>query len=231
LIKVGTDAADLALADAAVSPKGPDQVVDLAGGHAVQIGLHHHREQGLVDPATAFQQRGEERPGPQLGDAQFQIPGGGRQQPRAVAVALGRPFRCALVGGGADHRGELGLDEGLVDGLGGLTDAVIDLRGRECVQDLQQCRLVKGHRALCPFARTIGLVSLTIARWPLCCKQLRHRSPATYTTRWDATKGTPPSDLWLSSQHQIINGGRPWPARRPPVRSPDRPGHDLRLEY
>jgi hypothetical protein len=40
----------------------------------------------------------------------------------------------------------------------------------------------------------------------------------------------PPSDLWLSSQHQIINGGRPWPARRPPVRSPDRPGHDLRLE-
>jgi len=28
-------------------------------------------------------------------------------------------------------------------------------------------RLVKGHRALCPFARTIGLVSLTIARWLL----------------------------------------------------------------
>jgi ClpP class serine protease len=68
--------------------------------------------------------------------------------------------------GGADHGRELGLDEGLVDGLGGLTDAVINLRDRECVQDLQQCRLVKGHRALCPFARTIGLVSLTIARWP-----------------------------------------------------------------
>jgi hypothetical protein len=28
-------------------------------------------------------------------------------------------------------------------------------------------RLVKGHRALCPFARTIAVVSLTIARWPL----------------------------------------------------------------
>ena len=55
----------------------------------------------------------------------------------------------------SDHRGEHGFDQGLVDGLGGLTDAVVDLRGRECVQDLQQCRLVKGHRALCPFARTL----------------------------------------------------------------------------
>jgi hypothetical protein len=40
--------------------------------------------------------------------------------------------RCAGWGG-ADHLGELGLDEGLVDGLGGLADAVIHLRGRECV--------------------------------------------------------------------------------------------------
>jgi hypothetical protein len=39
--------------------------------------------------------------------------------------------------------------------------------GLECVQDLQQCRLVKGHRALCRFASAIGVVSLTIARWPL----------------------------------------------------------------
>jgi hypothetical protein len=65
-----------------------------------------------------------------------------------------------------NHRGELGFDQGLVDGLGGLADAVIDLRGHQCIQDFDECRLVKGHRALCPFARTIGLVSLTIARWP-----------------------------------------------------------------
>jgi hypothetical protein len=83
-----------------------------------------------------------------------------------MAVALGQPGLGPFMWG-ADHRGELRLDEGLVDGLGGLTDAVVDLRRRECVQDLQQCRLVKGHRALCPFTRTIGLVSLTIARWPL----------------------------------------------------------------
>jgi hypothetical protein len=59
-----------------------------------------------------------------------------------VAVALGQPLRGALVRASADHGGELGFDEGLVDGLGGLADAVVDLRGRECVQDFDQCRLV-----------------------------------------------------------------------------------------
>jgi hypothetical protein len=41
-----------------------------------------------------------------------------------MTIALGEASLGALVGGGADHRGELGLDQGLVDGLGGLTDAV-----------------------------------------------------------------------------------------------------------
>jgi ClpP class serine protease len=81
-----------------------------------------------------------------------------------VAVALRQPLRSALVGSGPDHGRELGLDQGLVDGLGGLTDAVIHLRDLECVQDFDECRLVKGHRALRPFARTIAVVWLTIAR-------------------------------------------------------------------
>jgi hypothetical protein len=37
-----------------------------------------------------------------------------------MPVALGQPIRGALVGCSADHLGELGLDEGLVDRLGGL---------------------------------------------------------------------------------------------------------------
>ena len=63
-VQVGADPADLALADAAVGPERPDQVVDLAGAHPMQVGLHDDGEQGLVDPAAPFQQRGEERPGP-----------------------------------------------------------------------------------------------------------------------------------------------------------------------
>jgi hypothetical protein len=92
----------------------------------MQVRLHHHREQRLVDPPAPLQQRGEERPGPQLGKPQLQIPSRRGQHAGPVAVALGQPVRRALVGSGADHGGELGLDEGLVDGLGGLADAVID---------------------------------------------------------------------------------------------------------
>ena len=103
-----------------------------------------------------------------------------------MPIALGQPSLGALMWSGTDHGRELSLDERLVDRLGGLTDPIIDLRCLECVQDLQQCRLVKGHRALCPFARTIrrGLDHRTVAA---LLEQLRHRGPATYTTRWDAT--------------------------------------------
>jgi hypothetical protein len=44
-----------------------------------------------------------------------------------MPVALGNTAFGALVRSGADHRGELGFDQGLVDGLGGLADTVIHL--------------------------------------------------------------------------------------------------------
>jgi hypothetical protein len=50
-----------------------------------------------------------------------------------VAIALGQPLRRALVWASANRRGELGLDQGLVDGLGGLTDTVVNLGDRECI--------------------------------------------------------------------------------------------------
>jgi hypothetical protein len=75
LIQVGADPGDLGLGDAGVGAQRAHQVVDLARGDAVQIGLHHHGEQRLVDPPAALQQRGEERLGAQLRDPQLQIPG------------------------------------------------------------------------------------------------------------------------------------------------------------
>jgi hypothetical protein len=49
-------------------PPRLDQVVDPCGRHPVQIGLHHHREQRMVDPPSALEQDGEEAAGAQLGD-------------------------------------------------------------------------------------------------------------------------------------------------------------------
>jgi hypothetical protein len=112
----------------------------------VQIGLHHHREQRLVDPPPAFQQRREERAGAQLRDPQLQIPGRGREDAGSRAVALGGAALGALVPAGADHRGELRLDQRLIQRLGRGPDAVVDLGGFQCLEELQQGRLVKGHR-------------------------------------------------------------------------------------
>jgi hypothetical protein len=69
----------------------------------------------------------------------------------AVETAAKATLRVRSPAAFVDHRGELGLDEGLVDGVSGLRDAVVDLRRRECVHDLQQCRLVKGRPAFVSF--------------------------------------------------------------------------------
>jgi hypothetical protein len=44
-VQLGADPADLTLGDAAVRAEGLDQVIDLAGGGAVQVGLHDDRKQ------------------------------------------------------------------------------------------------------------------------------------------------------------------------------------------
>jgi hypothetical protein len=46
-VQISADPRDLALGDPAISAKDFDQIVDLAGRRAMQIGLHHHREQAL----------------------------------------------------------------------------------------------------------------------------------------------------------------------------------------
>ncbi len=51
-VEVFADPADLAFGDPGIGTQCLDQIVDLAGGGAVQVGLHHHREQALIDPAT-----------------------------------------------------------------------------------------------------------------------------------------------------------------------------------
>jgi hypothetical protein len=131
LVEVGAAPADFGLGDAGVRAQGPHQVVDLPRRHAVQVGLHHHREQRLVDPPAPLQQRGEERAGAQLRNAQLQIPGRGGQRAAAVPVALRGARLAALVRGGADRGGQLRLDQRLIQRLGRRPDPVIDVGALE----------------------------------------------------------------------------------------------------
>ena len=175
-VEIGADPRDLALGDPGVGAEGLDQVVDLAGRHAVQIGLHHHREQRLVDPAAAFEQRGEERPGTQLRDPQLQIPRRGGQDAGAVPVALVAAFRGTLVTAGADRVGELGLDQRLIHRLRGLADTITDIGGLECIEDFEQGRLVQGHR-VAPLYEILGRFTQRLTRWPLQHAQARRTGP------------------------------------------------------
>ncbi len=90
-VQVSADTGDLVFGDRRIGAQRFDQIINLAGGGAVQIGLHHHREQALIDPAAPLQQRREKRTGPQLGDPQLEIPGDRGQRSRSRSVALVRP--------------------------------------------------------------------------------------------------------------------------------------------
>jgi len=88
---------------------------------------------------------------------------------------------------GADHRGQFSLDQRLVDRRRRLPNPLIDIGGLERVEHLEQGRPIQSHRVVCPSARTIGVVSLTITRWPSLTWSPTPSSPNTYTTARDVT--------------------------------------------
>jgi hypothetical protein len=174
-VEIGADTGDLELADAGVGAERLDQIVDRPGQDAVQVGLHHHREQRLIHPPPAFQQRREERPGPQLRDPQLQIPGRGRQDPRPMPVPLGQPRLGPPVRAGADHRRQLGLDQRLIDRARGPPDPVIDIGRLQRIQHRKQGRLVQGHR-VAPLHVFLGGFTQRLTRWPLDITEARRQA-------------------------------------------------------
>jgi hypothetical protein len=85
-VQLAADPGHLRLGDPRRRPEGLDQVINLAGRHAMHVGLHDHRVERPIDPPAAFQQAREERPGPQLRDRQLDIPRRRRQHPGPVPV-------------------------------------------------------------------------------------------------------------------------------------------------
>src|SRR5215203_983713 len=98
----------------------------------------------------------------------------------------------------ADHRGQLGLDQRLIDRGRCRPDPLINLRSLQHFKQLKQGRLIQSHRVMCPFARTIGVVSLTITRWPSPTWSPTPTRPTTYTTSWDITS-SPAAGTTLST--------------------------------
>jgi hypothetical protein len=197
--------------DPAVRTEHLDQIIDLAGGGARQIVLHDHREQPLIHSAAPLQQRREERRRPQPGDPQLQVTSRTGQHPRPVTVRVAGVDGRALTRQRADHRGQFGLDQSLIDRFGRPADPVVDLGGFECFQDFQDCRLVQGHRVLSRSARTIGVGS----RWPSHSGPshvLRHAARADYLHhRRGRGRGRGPGNGFLVSNFTMFHASTKCP--------------------
>ena len=146
LVELLADPGHLGLADPRIGAQRDHEVVNAARGDAVDVGLHHHRIQRLVDPSPRLEDRGKERALAQLGDPDLDVAGLGGQQLGAGAVAFGDTILGALVALGADHAGGFELDELLQDGADRLADHVDTVAGVERLEELGQGRLGQGHR-------------------------------------------------------------------------------------
>lgn len=73
-VEVRADPGDLALRYAGVRAEGFDQVVDRAGGDAVDVCLHDDRVEGLVDPAPCSSRLGKKLPARSFGIASSRSP-------------------------------------------------------------------------------------------------------------------------------------------------------------
>ena len=89
------------------------QGVDLAGGDALDPGLHDHGIQGLIDTPPGLEDRGKEAAGAEFGDRQRNVAHLGREQAWPAAVSVAAAFLAALVAVGSDHGGDIQLNEQL----------------------------------------------------------------------------------------------------------------------
>lgn len=99
------------LRDARVTTERLHEVVDLAGRGASDVRRHDHRPQRPIDPPARLEQFREVAPRSQLRDPDLDITRRGRQQLRAVSVALRRALRGALARRRADLGRQIGLDQ------------------------------------------------------------------------------------------------------------------------
>ena len=129
LVQAGADARDLRFGDARVDPECSDQVVDGAGGHASDVGLHHHGVQRLVDTPAGLEDQREERTLAQLRDSQVDVTGLRGQHPWPRTVALVGAGLGPLVTGGTDELRGFGLDEFLQYRADRLADQIDRLAG------------------------------------------------------------------------------------------------------
>ena len=112
----GADPRHLRLRDPRPDAQGGHEVVDRPSRNPVHPGFRHHRIQRLVDPASAFEDDGENEHCRSISDPQLDIAGLRRDQPRPRPVPLCRPGLAAFVAAGARAINRAAARQGTVSG-------------------------------------------------------------------------------------------------------------------
>ena len=144
----------------------------------MHIGLHHHGEEGPVDPAPALEDAREKAARAQLGDFEVHVSGLGREQPVTGAVALGGPTARALEAFGADLGGRFGIDEGLEHQLHAPAHDVDVPAGADSIEQFVQVTIGDGHW-VSPWLSLLvqpKITAVATSKW---------WTPGFYTTRGD----------------------------------------------
>jgi transposase InsO family protein len=110
-IEPPADPRDLRLRDPRIDPQRLDQIIDRSGRDTLDIGLHDHRVERLIDAASRLEQRREETAVRQFRDLQLDIASLRREDPRPVTVPLVHAAVGTFIGLRADHVGRFELDQ------------------------------------------------------------------------------------------------------------------------
>jgi hypothetical protein len=110
-VDVRADAAHLGFRDPALAAQSRHQGIDLAGGDASHVGLHHHGVEGLIHTPPGLKDRGQEAARAEFRDPQIDVAHLGGEDARPVAVAVTKPILTAFMAIGTEHGGDLQLDQ------------------------------------------------------------------------------------------------------------------------
>jgi hypothetical protein len=145
-VELAAQPAHLALADP-VDAQGPDQGIDLAGGHPEHVRLGDDGVQRALRAPTWLEQPVREVAAPaDPGDLELDRARPGVPVPAPVAVAVPGPLSRPLVGIGAELGCHLELHQGFRHRLHGLAQEVRVPVVGGLPDLLEQCHPVRGHR-------------------------------------------------------------------------------------
>ncbi len=145
LVERLADPRDLGAGDP-VDPEGPHEVVDLAGGHPLHVGLDDDRVQRLLRPAAGFEERWEVGAGGDLRDLQLDRAHAGVPPAGPVAVAVGGALGAPLVGGGADLVRDLGLHHRLGEHPDAFSERIDVVLLEQLADERRDVHAGRGHR-------------------------------------------------------------------------------------